>query len=780
MATYPRRQALGMAAGGAVALGAGLALPPGTAAAAEESPGDPIVPAPAPVTVALDAFFTNDGIDSAGAHDGDFDGSGYTFPAEHLPVGQTVTAGGVLYKLGTAAPGAKNNVVALGQRIDLPKGRYFVAYFLVASSYGATGGAVTVHYADGSTSAASIAGPDWYTGSGVLVTPFRYAPGGVVDNNPVSLGQTQIWVDPAREAVGLTLPNTAVPAPNKSSLHVFALTLQPAAAGRSAQVLNSLSTVNLLADGGPQAIEATIVNAGSVWLGASDKVTVTVDVAGGQTSVPAGIRVLGPGEQTTVRLGLKPNATIPPGTPSSGQVRVTAGRSTLATGSLPVTLGIPDFRPADDSLSRHRSPYWFNDAKFGIFIHWGVYAVPAWAPVGQQYAEWYWQNMQDPNGPTYAYHREKYGENFVYDDFIPMFTAAKFDPRSWVKLFADSGAQYYVLTSKHHDGFALWDTKLSTRNSVARGPKRNIVAELFAASRRYTPQLRNGLYFSLPEWFNPDNPWMGHAPVNPYTGASVPYTGYTAGKDFVRDYQAPQVLELIDGYDPDVLWFDIGGVNDSRNVLTEYFNHAKNRARPKDVTVNNRGGIPDYDFTTPEYTTYPNTVVAKWESSRGLDPFSYGYNRATPDDRYMTAEEVVRTLVDIVSKNGNFLLDIGPEFDGTIPAVMSTHLRDVGAWLKVNGEAIYGTTYWSRMAQLGDLRFTVKPNEAFYIHSLVAPPTQLVVDAPVPIRPGDRVTLLGYPASLHWTQANGKLTIDVPAGARAAGRYAWVFKVGWK
>src|SRR6266536_4666817 len=131
-----------MAVGGAVALGTGLALPPGTAAAAEEAPGDPIVPAPPPVQVPLEAYFSNDAIDSAGAHDGDFDGSGYTFPAEHLPAGQTVTVGGVPYRLGSAAAGAKNNVVALGQRIDLPKGRYFVVYFLLASSYGATGGTV--------------------------------------------------------------------------------------------------------------------------------------------------------------------------------------------------------------------------------------------------------------------------------------------------------------------------------------------------------------------------------------------------------------------------------------------------------------------------------------------------------------------------------------------------------------------------------------------------------------------------------------------------------------
>ncbi|HEY3478718.1 MAG TPA: alpha-L-fucosidase, partial [Streptomyces sp.] len=323
-------------------------------------------------------------------------------------------------------------------------------------------------------------------------------------------------------------------------------------------------------------------------------------------------------------------------------------------------------------------------------------------------------------------------------------------------------------------------SKVSDRNAVRMGPHRDLVAELFAASRTYTPQLHNGLYFSMPEWFNPDNPWMGHAPRNPYTGAPVPYTGYTAGRDFVKDYQAPQMRELIDGYDPDVIWCDIGGANDSAHVLADWFNHAKNRPRPKDVTVNDRSGIAPHDFTTPEYTTYPSTVVAKWEASRGLDPHSYGYNSATPDDRYMTAEEVVRTLVDIVSKNGNFLLDIGPKADGTIPSIMEQRLRETGRWLAVNGESVYGTTYWAPMAQLGDtLRFSVKQGRAFYISSLADPGARLVVRAPVPIRKGDKVTMLGYGRPLDWEFDGVTLTVQVPPAARAAGSYAWVFKIDW-
>jgi alpha-L-fucosidase len=147
----------------------------------------------------------------------------------------------------------------------------------------------------------------------------------------------------------------------------------------------------------------------------------------------------------------------------------------------------------------------------------------------------------------------------------------------------------------------------------------------------------------------------------------------------------------------------------------------------------------------------------------------------------MTAEEVVRSLVDIVSKNGNFLLDIGPRADGTIAEILQTRLRETGAWLEVNGEAIYDTTYWSRMAQLGeDLRFTVRPDEAFYIHSLAEPGAKLIVEAPVPVRSGDKVTLLGYDRPLNWTVSGGSLVVDVPAAARKAGRHVWVFKVSWR
>ncbi|MBX7548389.1 alpha-L-fucosidase [Streptomyces sp. tea 10] len=780
MSTYPRRTVLATAAGAAAA----TALPPAAAASAVTPasaggrPG-PWAAVPAPVPVPLDARYDNDGIDTASARGGDFDGSGYTFPGEELPAGRA-EVDGVPFLFPAHAAGTRNNLVALGQRLDLPRGRYLSAFFLTAASYGDASGTATVHYADGTTTTAGLGGADWYATGGPLSAPYRYRPDGGKDEHAVGIGVSEVWLDPRREAVAVTLPVTHAAEANQTSLHVFALTLQPVADGRALALRGPRSTPSLLEPSGAQSVEATVVNAGTVAVLAADGVSVAVDVPGARTVQPARVRRLDPGEQARVRIGIRNRPGTAPGTRQDGTVTVTGRGAQVAAGKASLTLGTADYAPTEASLAAHQAPYWFQGAKFGIFIHWGVYSVPAWSPVGKEYAEWYWDHMQDPADAVYAHHRDTYGEDFAYDDFIPRFTAEKFDPRAWVELFRDAGAQYHVLTSKHHEGFALWDTRVSDRNAVKMGPKRDLVGELFEASRRYAPELHRGLYFSMPEWFNPDNPWMGHAPRNPYTLAPVPYTGYTAGKDYVHDYQAPQLLELIHGYDPEIIWCDIGGANDSLHVLAEYFNHAKNRARPVDVTVNNRSGIAFHDFTTPEYTTYADTVVAKWEASRGLDPFSYGYNGATPDSAYMTAEEVVHTLVDIVSKNGNFLLDIGPRADGTIPEIMQTRLRETGQWLKVNGEAVYDTTYWSRTAQLGDdLRFTVRPDEAFYIHSLAEPGARLTVEAPVPVRPGDKVTMLGHDRPLTWTVTGGSLVVDVPEAARRAGRYVWVFKVEW-
>jgi alpha-L-fucosidase len=525
-------------------------------------------------------------------------------------------------------------------------------------------------------------------------------------------------------------------------------------------------------------VDVTILNVGTEWVTARRPLTVTVSANRVHTVMPADVRVLAPGEQARVEVGITSPA-LPAGAPVDATVRITSAGFAAST-AFALTAGIPAFQATDDSLARHQAPDWFSRAKFGIFIHWGIYSVPAWAPVGKEYAEWYWQHINDPNDPTYAYHAQTYGRDFNYDDFIPLFTAARFDPASWVRLFQQAGARYFVLTAKHHEGFCLYDSSYTDRTSVKLGPRRDLVRELFDAARTVAPDLHRGLYYSLPEWYNPALPWQGNPPRNPYTGDPVPYTGYRPVADYQRDLQVPQLEEIITKYRPEVLWGDIGYPATDRSVLQLFFNRGLTTG--DQVTVDNRMGLAAADFTTPEYASSFALQTTKFEASRGIDPFSYGYNSATPDSAYATAEELVRQLVDIVSKNGNLLLDIGPRSDGTIPEIMQTRLREIGAWLEVNGEAIYDTTYWADGAVDGDLRFTIRPDEAFYLLSLTKPGSTVSTSMPVPIRDGDIVTMLGHRGGpLPWTHnSTGGITIEVPAAAREAGQYVWTFKVTWR
>jgi alpha-L-fucosidase len=650
-------------------------------------------------------------------------------------------------------------------------------------------GSATIHYTDGSSSTATLNAPDWYNGTAdVINTTYRYTPTGT-DQHAVHIYASQVWIDASRVVASLTLPQTALPATNTTSLHVFALTLQlPSVQTYAVQFLKVRSTtrqIPVAGSGLAQVVEATVQNIGNSWFSSSHSVTLRVEASGIQTVVPGVVTRLGPGEQAIVEIGITNAASLTKGSQVAATAVADVNAGNTATLAFTLTAGIAAYSATDASLSQHEAPDWFNQAKFGIFIHWGVYSVPAWAPVGQEYAEWYWNHMDNSGDPTYQHQLQNYGASSQYDDFIPQFTAANFDPQQWVQLFQQAGAKYFVLVSKHHEGFALFQTQYSHRNAVEMGPKKDLVKMLFDAAASTAPTLKRGLYYSLPEWYNPayaaynqGGSFAGGPPKQFVTGQVIPYTGYIPVNDYVNDFQKPQLLELANQYHPDNLWADIGGPNDSRTVLADYFNQALTAGQQ--VTVNNRFGIPDYDYTTPEYASSFSFNAQKWEATRGIDPFSFGYNAATPDSDYATPGQLITQLVDIVSKNGNFLLDIGPKADGTIPTIMQQCLQGMGAWLNVNGEAIYNTTYWQRAQQDGNLRFTISPNNAFYITSLVQPGNQIIVNEPVPIQAGDTIQLLGYQGGpLQWSQQNGSLVITVPAAAQQSGQYAWVFKVTW-
>ncbi|MFG3690810.1 alpha-L-fucosidase [Micromonospora sp. NPDC047740] len=441
----------------------------------------------------------------------------------------------------------------------------------------------------------------------------------------------------------------------------------------------------------------------------------------------------------------------------------------------------PDYEPTPESLNRHQAPRWFDDAKLGFFIHWGPYSVPAFAPKsgGRAYAEWYWSEMNKQTAPTHRHHADTYGEDFPYDRFIEQWKPDKFKPQDWLDLFVEGGAKYFVLVSKHHDGVALWDTATTDRSTVALGPHRDLVRELFDAAEDYP--LKKGLYYSLPEWYHPAGGRERNGPINPYTREPIPYTGYKPVHSYVMDHQYPQMRELVDRFDPDIFWCDLNGPNNSNELMAYYFNQAKNRPSPKDVTVNNRCGNGISDFTTPEYRVEADINPQKWEATRGLGK-SFGYNAEEGPDDYLSADELIDSFVDIVSKNGNLLLNLGPKADGTIPEVQAERVRALGSWLKTNGEAIHGSTYWNHAEDARSnvpVRYTVK-DEALYVTALQWPGTELTLSDDLPLANNSTITLLGSNGrALPWRKSDDAVTISMPGDGASAttSTHAYTFKI---
>ena len=447
--------------------------------------------------------------------------------------------------------------------------------------------------------------------------------------------------------------------------------------------------------------------------------------------------------------------------------------------------------------SAHTAPAWWRDAKFGIFIHWGPYSVPAWGPVSDadkatnitNYAEWYGETMTLQGSATWRHHLETYGPDLNYDDFIGRWKASHWDPDAWIRLFEQAGAKYFVLTTKHHDGVALWCTKVSHRDTCDMGPHRDLVGDLMAAAHRAGDRVKPGLYFSIPEWFNPapkegflysDNSrWDSSTRLafsyafenpaprrNPYTQQPVPYTGYEPVSDFATGIVKPQAEELIHEFKPSILWCDIGGRETyfhSNAWIDDYY-----RTVP-DGVVNDRCGdlSTQSDYATvelPTDTAKPPFEVVQGLAGRGS---SFGYNAAEPESGYQTVPVLLDTLVDTVARGGNLMLDIGPRADGSIPQVMVDRLRAIGAWLEVNGEAIYDSHAWSHEAA-ADVRFTVGRAGFLYATSLKAPGRQLTIDAPVPVSDRTRIALLGADArALTFHRDGGRLVVDLPAGLPA-------------
>lgn len=429
-----------------------------------------------------------------------------------------------------------------------------------------------------------------------------------------------------------------------------------------------------------------------------------------------------------------------------------------------------------ESIDARPLPEWYTDAKFGIFIHWGVYSVPAYAPTDvslyAKYAEWYWKRMSDPQSEGYeqfrAFHDRVFGPETSYEELAPLFRAELFDPSAWASLFRDAGARYVVLTSKHHDGFALWPSEYSPEwNAGAVGPRRDLAGDLTRAVRE--AGLKMGFYYSLYEWFNP----LYHDDLKQYT----------------ETHMWPQLRELVTSYEPEIVWSDGEWDHTSEAWGSEEFLAWLYKDSPvrETVVVNDRWGSETRSrhggFYTTEYMIVhdgegldSDLAMHPWEECRGIGG-SFGYNRNERLEHYSTSEELIHLLVNIVSRGGNLLLNVGPTADGRIPVIMEERLRDMGAWLRVNGEAIYGSRRWDDAPQLEHVRFT-RTDDAVYAIALQWPQEPLSITIPDGAVSG--VRLLGFDGDVEWSADQAGVRIEIPSvrPSDLSVRHAHVFRIG--
>ena len=463
------------------------------------------------------------------------------------------------------------------------------------------------------------------------------------------------------------------------------------------------------------------------------------------------------------------------------------------------------FQPTWDSLrAGYHTPAWLRDGKFGIFIHWGLYSVPAHG------SEWYVQHMYSS---MMAWHTEHFGpvDKFGYKDFIPMFKAAKFDPDAWAALFRRAGAKYVVPVAEHHDGFAMWDSALTRWNAAKMGPKRDVIGELAAATRR------QGLHFGV------SNHRVEHysfipVPQVPSDLTDPAYQDFywtmnhsdALYEKFLEDWVARNV-ELIDKYHPEVLYFDNGingrSLDPVKLKVTAYF---YNRAKEwgEDVTMFSKGAGNGAAYLAGavhdlERGRMPGISPDFWQEDTSIAHNSWGYN----DDplQIRNAGELIRELVDCVSKNGNYLLNIAPRSDGTIPENQQLRLLEIGDWLNVNGEAIYGSRPWIKYGEgptpqgaangtrgitdgmlkvytSHDLRFTTK-GDTLYAILFAWPPgdepaviTSLAAGQPLQGRI-EKVEMLGVEQPLAFTQDAEGLKVGMPTPPIKPCDFAYVLKI---
>jgi len=475
------------------------------------------------------------------------------------------------------------------------------------------------------------------------------------------------------------------------------------------------------------------------------------------------------------------------------------------------------YRPTWDSLERHPVPEWYVDAKLGIFYDWGLYSVAGhdekeWKKA--RYPDWYLHRMYTS---LKDYHARTWGADFERDDFVPLFTGEAFDAEEVVDLVVESGARYLVPFSKHHDGFCLWDSSFTHRDVVDLSPGFDVTGALVRACRKR--DLRHGFYFSVEEYeypvVGPDgslalrlwNERMADGAKTRGVGDETlidleprflrRISGKVPVPDFVADYLMPQAREFIDRYEPDILWLDGEWERPSdyyrmREIAAWFYNRAEGR---QEVAMNDRLGRETRraygDFYTSETDEITAPIDRVWEECRSMSP-SYGYERRERTEDYLSATELVHMLVRIVARGGNLLLIANPDGDGRLPEVQVERLRQLGRWLRVNGEAIYATRAYEthvEATQLGEGTWYTRSKDGRFAYAVLLdfPRDETVVLQEANPKHGTEVRLLGHGEPLEWVDT-GKdaygMVVRVPEemrrdASRRPCEHAWVIRFEW-
>lgn len=476
------------------------------------------------------------------------------------------------------------------------------------------------------------------------------------------------------------------------------------------------------------------------------------------------------------------------------------------------TIADGKFKASWDSLEEYKVPAWYEDGKFGIFIHWGVYSVPGYGN------EWYPRNMYKEGSPEFEFHVKNFGPHntFGYKDFIPMFKAEKFDADSWAELFKKSGAAFVVPVAEHHDGFQMYESALSKWNAAQMGPNRDIIGELAAAVRK------QGIVFGVSShraehwWFmgegrNFDSDVCDpeyadfYGPAKSQPGIEHQWDNYKTSnpdKAYLDDWLA-RTCEIIDKYEPQLLWFDWWIMNLTfkpylKKLAAYYYN--KGDEWNKGVAINYKYdafpvGTAVFDVERGQLSGIRSVF---WQTDTAVAKNSWGY---TENQEYKTAGDIVCDLIDIVSKNGAMLLNVGPRPDGTIPQPDQDILLEIGRWLQVNGEAVYGTRPWKIFGEgptkvsegaftdtgrqaftSEDIRFTTKC-DAVYATVLNWPEDGSIKvkamgkDSKLVAESIKKVELVGSEAPVEW--ASGDDGLKICTSGRPAVKYATVFKISF-